>query len=94
MANGDEKNRKIDKTDVQIAREQLEVLKQTFGITVKTTTQEQVRLNLAKQAVTSAQNYLALEEEREGIARKEEAILKDINKAKSLSAKISSEIKN
>ena len=60
MANGDENNRKPDKEDLDIARNQLDALNQQFGIRQKNTSEQKAQLNIAKQMVSYAQDFLYL----------------------------------
>ena len=91
MANGEE-NRKVDKTDLQIARDQLDALQQQFGIRQQTTTEQKAQLNVAKQLASYAQQFLSTEQERLSLTRESKNVEKELEKAKRLQVKLANEI--
>ena len=93
MANGDENNRKPDKEDLDIARNQLDALNQQFGINQKNTSEQKAQLNIAKQMVSYAQDFLANESKRLNLSRETKDIQKEIEKAQKIAAKLALEQK-
>ena len=88
MANG----QGPDKEDLKIAREQLDVLKESLGIKQKNTTEEKAQLNIAKQLASFAQDFIANESERLSLSRKSKDIHKEIEKAQKIQTKLALEI--
>ena len=82
-----------DKEDLRIARDQLDALNQSLGINQKNTTEQKAQLNIAKQMVSYAQDFLANENERLSLSRKSNDIQKEIEKAQKIQAKLANEIK-
>ena len=88
MANG----QGPDKEDLKIAREQLDVLKESLGIKQKNTTEEKAQLNIAKQLASFAQDFIANESKRLSLTRESKDIQKEIEKAQKIQAKLALEI--
>ena len=78
MANG---NEKIDKEDLKIARERLDVQRELAGLKNKSTSDEKFNLSIANQLVGIAQNQLDIEKEREALTRKSKDVTNDLLKA-------------
>ena len=88
MANGD----KPDKEDLRIVREQLDALKEAFGIRSRTTSEQQAQLNLSKQLAKFAQDQLVQRDKTLLTERSIKDISKDLTKAKELEAKLEKEV--
>ena len=69
MANGDENNRRTDKTDLDIARERLDVQREMAGLKNKSTSDEKFNLSIANKLVNIAQNHLDIENQRLDLTR-------------------------
>ena len=79
MANGEE-NRKVDKTDLQIARERLDVQRELAGLKSKSTSDEKFNLSITNKLVNLAQNHLDIEKEREALTRNSKDVANDLLK--------------
>ena len=93
MANGDENNRKTDKTDLQIARERLDVQREMAGLKKGVTTDDKFSLSLANKLINIAQNHLDIENQRLDLTRESKDVAKDLLKAETNRKRILQQIK-
>ena len=90
MANGDEK---LDKEDLRIARERLDVQRQLNGLKNKSTSDEKFNLSIANKLVNIAQNQLDVEKERNELTRNSKDVANDLLKAETNRKRILQQIK-
>ena len=90
MANGDEK---LDKEDLRIARERLDVQRQLNGLKNKSTSDEKFNLSIANKLVNIAQNQLDVEKERNELTRESKDVANDLLKAETNRKRILQQIK-
>ena len=93
MANGDENNRRTDKTDLQIARERLDVQREMAGLKKGATTDDKFSLSLANKLINIAQNHLDIENQRLDLTRESNDVAKDLLKAETNRKRILQQIK-
>ena len=93
MANGDENNRRTDKTDLQIARERLDVQREMAGLKKGATTDDKFSLSLANKLINIAQNHLDIENQRLDLTRESNDVAKDLLKAETNRRRILQQIK-
>ena len=93
MANGDENNRRTDKTDLQIARERLDVQREMAGLKKGATTDDKFSLSLANKLINIAQNHLDIENQRLDLTRESKDVAKDLLKAETNRKRILQQIK-
>jgi hypothetical protein len=93
MANGDENNRRTDKTDLDIARERLDVQREMAGLKKGATTDDKFSLSLANKLINIAQNHLDIENQRLDLTRESKDVAKDLLKAETNRKRILQQIK-
>jgi hypothetical protein len=84
---------KIDQEDIKILRDQTDALREAYNLRVNISSEAKSQLSLARQINIFAQNQLANQSESLALNRKSSDIKRDINKANSLEAKLTNEIK-